>query len=247
MNARTSKIVVFGGTSAIAQAIVRAALREQPVSALLIGRNLERLQAVQNDLKVRGAAAESLCADPGQLDPDWDSLLAPASPVDLFLIAHGDLPDQEPLLSDSARLASNLRVNFLSAAVIASACIRILEKQGRGTLAVLGSVAADRGRASNFIYGSAKAGLETLLEGWRHRLARTPDIRIVTIKPGLTDTPMTTGMAKGPLFTSAEKVGVLSWRAIKRGRPVAYVPGWWWVILTAIRFTPRGIFYRTKL
>lgn len=247
MNARTYKIVVFGGASAIAQAIVRAALREQPMSVLVIGRNLERLQAVQNDLKVRGAIADSLCADPGQLDVDWDSMLASAGPVDLFLIAYGELPDQEPLLRDSARLASSLRVNFVSAAVVAAACVRILEKQGRGTLAVLGSVAADRGRASNFVYGSAKAGLETLLEGWRHRLAKTPDIRIVTIKPGLTDTPMTAGMPKGPLFTSAEKAGLLSWHAIKNGRPVAYIPGWWWFILTAIRLLPRKVFYRTKL
>lgn len=247
MNDRAYKIVVFGGASAIAQAIVRAVLREQPVSVLLIGRNIERLRAVQNDLKVRGATAESLCVDPGQLDADWDSALASAGEVDLFLIAHGELPDQEPLLRDSARLVSTLRVNFLSAAVIAVACVRILEKQGRGTLAVLGSVAADRGRASNFVYGSAKAGLETLLEGWRHRLARSPGIRIVTIKPGLTNTPMTASMPKGPLFTSAEKVGVLSWHAIKKGQSVAYVPSWWWLVLTAIRLTPRKIFYRTKL
>lgn len=243
------KIVVFGGASAIAQAIVRAVLREQPVSVLLIGRNIERLRAVQNDLTVRGATAESLCADPGQLDADWNSLLAKTSPgqVDLFLIAHGELPDQDALLRDSARLASNLRVNFVSAAVISAACVRILEKQGRGTLAVLGSVAADRGRASNFVYGSAKAGLETMLEGWRHRLAKTPEIRVVTIKPGLTNTPMTADMKKGPLFTSADKAGALSWRAIKKGRPVAYIPGWWRIILTAIRFAPRKIFYRTKL
>ena len=243
------KIVVFGGASAIAQAIVRAALREQAVSVLLIGRNLERLRAVQNDLNVRGATAESLCADPAQLDANWDSLLASASPgpVDLFLVAHGELPDQDALLRDSARLASNLRVNFVSAAVISAACVRILEKQGRGTLAVLGSVAADRGRASNFVYGSAKAGVETMLEGWRHRLAKNPEIRIVTIKPGLTDTPMTADMKKSPLFTSADKAGLLSWRAIKKGRPVAYIPGWWRIVLTAICLTPRKIFYRTKL
>lgn len=247
MSDRAYKIVVFGGASAIAQAIVHAALREQPLSVLLIGRNLERLQAVRNDLNVRGATAECLRADPGQLDTDWNTLLGPAGEVDLFLVAHGELPDQEPLLSDPARLASNLRVNFVSPAIIAAACVRILEKQGRGTLAVLGSVAADRGRASNFVYGSAKAGIETLLEGLRHRLASTSGVRIVTIKPGMTDTPMTAGMKKGLLFTSAEKVGALAWRAIKKGRPVAYVPGWWWFVLTAIRLTPRKIFYRTKL
>jgi short-subunit dehydrogenase len=138
-------------------------------------------------------------------------------------------------------------VNFVSAAVIATVCARMLEQQGGGSLAVIGSVAADRGRASNFVYGSAKAGLETFLEGMRHRLAKFPNTRITTIKPGLTDTPMTADIPKGPLFSSAEKVGALSWKAIKKGVPVAYVPGWWWMILTIVRLLPRKIFYRTKL
>jgi short-subunit dehydrogenase len=249
MNKSTYNIVVFGGSSAIAQAILRAALREYPVNVLLIGRNLQHLQNVENDLKVRGAAARSLCVDPSRLTEDWDPLLASANPgpVDLFVIAHGELPDQKILLREPAKLATNLQVNFVSAAVIASACIRLLEKQERGTLAILGSVAGDRGRASNFVYGSAKAGLDTLLEGWRHRLAGQPGIRVVTIKPGLTDTPMTANLQKSLLFTSADKVGALAWKAIKKGRPVAYIPGWWRVILTLIRLTPRRLFYRTKL
>jgi decaprenylphospho-beta-D-erythro-pentofuranosid-2-ulose 2-reductase len=242
-------VVVFGGTSAIAQAIVRAASRERTVRVLLLGRNIQRLQSVKNDLTARGLAAEFQCADPSDLTLPWESLLRAAMPgkIDLFLLAHGELPEQESILSDPARLARTLEVNFVSAAVIASVCARMLEQQGGGSLAVIGSVAADRGRASNFVYGSAKAGLETLLEGMRHRLAKNPNIRITTIKPGLTDTPMTADMPKGPLFSSADKVGALSWKAIKNGAPVAYVPPWWWLILTVIRLVPRKIFYRTKL
>ena len=81
----------------------------------------------------------------------------------------------------------------------------------------------------------------------RHRLAKNPNIRITTIKPGLTETPMTADMPKGPLFSSADKVGTLSWKAIKKGVPVAYVPAWWWMILTIVRWLPRKIFYRTTL
>jgi short-subunit dehydrogenase len=242
-------IVVFGGTSAIAQAIVRAAGRERSVHALLFGRNADRLRSVKDDLTARGMTAEFQCADPAECATPWDTLIRTALPgkIDLFLVAHGELPEQEPILNDPAQLTRTLQVNFVSAAVIAVACARILEQQGSGSLAVIGSVAADRGRASNFVYGSAKAGLETLLEGMRHRLARNPNIHVTTIKPGMTDTPMTADMPKGPLFSSAEKVGSLSWQAIKKNAPVAYVPAWWWVILTVIRLLPRIIFYRTKL
>ena len=242
-------MVVFGGTSAIAQAIVRAAARERSVRALLLGRNVQRLQSVKNDLAARGLSIEFQCADPSDSTVPWESLLRAAMPgkIDLFLVAHGELPEQEPTLNDPVRLARTLQVNFVSAAVIATVCARMLEQQGGGSLAVIGSVAADRGRASNFLYGSAKAGLETLLEGLRHRLAKNPNIRIITIKPGLTDTPMTADVPKGPLFSSADKVGTLSWKAIKKGVPVAYVPAWWRLILTIVRWLPRKIFYRTKL
>jgi hypothetical protein len=242
-------MVVFGGTSAIAQAIVRAAAREQPVRVLLLGRNGRRLQSVKDDLAARGLTADFQCADPSDVNFPWESFVRSALPgkVDLFLIGHGELPEQESAWNDPARLTRTLQVNFVSAAVITAACARMLEQQGSGSLAVIGSVAADRGRASNFVYGSAKAGLETLLEGLRHRLAKNPNIHITTIKPGLTDTPMTADMPKGPLFSSADKVGAIAWKAIKKGVPVAYVPGWWWLILTIIRLVPRKIFYRTKL
>jgi decaprenylphospho-beta-D-erythro-pentofuranosid-2-ulose 2-reductase len=242
-------MVVFGGTSAIAQAIVRAAGRERSVRVLLLGRNAGRLQSVQNDLTARGLAAAFQCADPSDPAIPWESLLRAAMPgrIDLFLVAHGELPEQELVLNDPARLAGTLQVNFVSAAVIVAACARMLEQQGGGSLAVIGSVAADRGRASNFVYGSAKAGLETMLEGLRHRLSKNPNIRLTTIKPGLTDTPMTADKPKGPLFSTADKVGALSWKAIKKGVPAAYVPAWWWLILTVIRLLPRKIFYKTKL
>jgi len=241
--------VVFGGTSAIARAILCAAARERSLRVLLIGRNAQRLQSVKDDLIARGVAADFHCADPSDLTIDWDAVVQAALPgrIDLFLVAHGELPEQEAVLQDARRRAQTLQVNFLSPAVIASSCIRVLQRQGQGTLAVLGSVAGDRGRGSNFVYGSAKAGLDTLLEGWRHRLVGMPAIRLVTIKPGVTDTPMTAHLPKGPLFTSAEKVGLLSWKAISKGVPVAYVPGWWRLVLAVICLVPRKIFYRTKL
>lgn len=242
-------VVVFGGTSAIAQAILRAAAKEQPVRALLLGRNAPRLQSVMDDLVVRGLEVEFQALDPADVTIPWEDRIHSVVPnkIDLFLIAHGELPEQEPTLNDPAQLARNLDVNFVSVAVIAAACAKILQRQGSGRLAVIGSVAGDRGRASNFVYGSAKAALDTFLEGMRHRLAGNPHIHVTTIKPGMTDTPMTAHMPKGPLFSSAEKVGALSWKAIKIGVPVVYVPRWWWVILTIIRYLPRKIFYRTKL
>ena len=168
-------------------------------------------------------------------------------PWDLFLIAHGNLPNQESAFKNSQELATALNVNFVSAAIISSACAQVLENQSRGTLAVFGSVAGDRGRGSNFIYGSAKAGIDTFLAGMRHHFAKNPEIKIVTLKPGMTDSPMTAHLPKGPLFSSAEAVGTLSWKAIKSATPVSYLPGWWRIVMLLIRFLPNFILHQTKL
>jgi short-subunit dehydrogenase len=248
MNTSPYRAAIFGATSAIAVELLRAIVRDGPAEFLLIGRDSDKLAAVAADLAARGATCQTRTAD--FLDPttDWQGLLATASaPWDLFLIAHGSLCDQEPALAQGADIAREIAINFTSHATIAGACSAVLRRQGRGTLAAIGSVAGDRGRQSNFLYGSAKAGLATFMAGLRHRHAGEKEIRVILLKPGMTDSPMTAGMKKGPLFSSASSVGALGWRAIRRGTPVAYLPGWWRWIMLLIRSVPAAVFHRTKL
>ena len=242
--------IIFGATSAIATETARAMVAEKSCRLLLVGRDSLKLEAVAADLRTRGAVVEIQSAD--FLDPatDWSGLIrrfAGESVLDCILIAHGELTDQPRCLVDGSAFARTVAVNFTSSATIAAAAAEFLAGQVRGTLAVIASVAGDRGRQSNFVYGSTKAALDTFLEGLRHRHAGHGQLKIVTIKPGLVDTPMTADMPKGPLFTSADKAGRLIWGAIKSGKPVAYIPGFWRIILLIIRCLPRFVFHRTKL
>ena len=240
------RVVVFGATSAIAGHTLRSIASEREASFLLIGRNETHLSDTTADLISRGAEARWITADLCDPLQDWDSYLKEDT-WDLFLIAHGSLPDQESTLADRHAIGREIDINFISPVRIAAACTRIIERQKSGTLAIFGSVAGDRGRQSNYLYGSTKAALEIFTEGLRHRLAPLSQASVVLLKPGMTDTPMTAGIRKGPLFSSAESVGALAWRAIKRGSHVAYLPGWWRWLMITIRSLPFFVFSRTKL
>ena len=242
------RAIVFGATSAIASAILREITRSHSAEFLLVGRNATKLGNLADDLRAYGANCSIHTID--FLDPttDWSAIIEKQTGHwDLFLIAHGSLCEQEQALTRSIDVAHEIAVNFTSHATIAATCSAALRRQGRGTLAAIGSVAGDRGRQSNFLYGSAKAGLATFMDGLRHRHAQEKDIHIVLLKPGLTDSPMTTDIPKSPLFSSTAKVGALGWEAIRRATPVAYLPGWWRWIMFAIRATPAALFHRTKL
>jgi decaprenylphospho-beta-D-erythro-pentofuranosid-2-ulose 2-reductase len=242
--------IFFGATSVIATETARAMVAEKSCRLLLVGREASKLEAVAADLRTRGAQVEIQTADFLAASADWTSLIrgfAGDAVLDCILVAHGELTDQSRCLLDGESFARTVAVNFTSAALIAAASAEFLATQVRGTLGVIGSVAGDRGRQSNFVYGSTKAALDTFLEGLRHRHAGNGHLNIITIKPGLVDTPMTADMAKGPLFTSAQKAGRLIWNAMKSGKPVVYIPGFWRYLLLIIRWLPRGVFYRTKL
>lgn len=241
---------IFGATSAIAIETMRAMVCQKSAKLLLIGRDLARLDAVASDLRSRGAECTTLSANFLDTKTDWQLLLnehAQSMPWDLLLIAHGSLPDQDAAFRDPQAMATTLDVNFVSPAVIATACAHILEKQNFGTLAVFGSVAGDRGRGSNFIYGSAKAGIDAFFAGMRHHFSKHPQIKIITLKPGMTDSPMTSHLPKGSLFSTAECVGILSWQAIQSGPSVAYLPSWWKIIMALIRLLPDKLLHKTKL
>lgn len=226
------KILVLGATSAIAQAAARIwAARGDDL--LLVARNADRLAAVAADLRARGGKVETLVQD---LD-DASLHARLVRPFDLVLLAHGVLGD--PARTDAASIEQVLRTNLVGPAQLLTL---IGDQLPPGAcLAALSSVAGDRGRAKNGLYGASKAGLDAFLSALRQRLSRR-GVRVVTVKPGLVDTPMTAGLPKSPLFASAEAVGRGLARAVESGGDVVYLPFYWRFIMFIIRALPERVF-----
>jgi len=244
------KVLILGATSAMAEHAARRWAGDR-CSFFLVGRKTQKLESIAEDLKVRGAETVGIhTADLAVNSAHAEVLIAAAAffskVPDIALIAYGVLGDQEAEQSDPELVEANLRTNFLSPAHLAGRLAEQMADAGQGTVAVISSVAGDRGRQSNYVYGSAKAGLNTYLSGLRNRMHKQ-NVRIVTIKPGFVDTPMTAHLKKGPLFASAEKAGSLIYKHTNRGTAVAYVPWFWCFIMLIIRHIPEPAFKRMSL
>lgn len=244
-----SRIVVLGATSAIAQAWMRL-LAPRGVSFFLVARNPEHLESVARDLLVRGATAvyaENCDLDKTELHPAlMDRALKSLGGLDCALIAHGSLGNQAADEKDFAAAAASLQTNFLSAASLVTWLANYFAGQYRGTIAVISSVAGDRGRKSNYIYGSAKAGLNAFLDGVRNRVDRD-GVHVLTIRPGFVATPMTAHLPQGPLFATPDAVARDILRAMDRRRDIVYTPWFWRWIMTIIRTIPEWKFKRMDL
>lgn len=217
---------------------------------VLVGRDATRLEDVAADLRVRGAtqvvteAMDLVSADPEPLLERWKGLLGG---VDLILLAYGVLGDQRKLEADLREAAKLIDTNFRSAALWSVATANMLEAQRAGTLIVIGSVAGDRGRQSNYLYGATKGGLGILVQGLAHRLAPS-GAHALLIKPGFVDTAMTAHIPnKGALWSSPEKIAKHIRKAAEKRSPIVYAPAYWRVIMTIIQAVPTPIFHRTRL
>lgn len=242
------RILILGAASGIAEATARLYAAEG-ATLVLAGRQPARLEAIAADLRLRGAAGATcvtidfLADDPAAA---WAALLAAHGPFDHVLLAYGVLGEQSVAERDPVAAQAILVANFTSAAAWSLLVAEALETRGTGALVVLGSVAGDRGRRANYVYGAAKAGLGVLVQGIAHRFAgkfpKGGGPRAVVIKPGPTDTPMTAGMKKGALMASPEAVAKVVRRAAESGGPVQYAPRRWWLIMLIIRLVPTAIF-----
>lgn len=238
-------ILVAGGTSAIAEAACKV-LAARGATLILAGRDAARLSATAARL---GAGVHLLTFDAG--DPAAMAALigeaaALAGGLDAVLIAHGSLSDQSRAQADPVYLAEEIAINLTSALALAEAAAARFETTGRGTIAVIGSVAGDRGKKRNYAYGACKAALDVAVAGMRHRFRRT-DIRAVIIKPGPVDTPMTATHRKSALFSSPESVGRIVADAVGSGQGVVYAPGWWRWIMLVLRLLPEPVFTRLDI
>jgi NAD(P)-dependent dehydrogenase (short-subunit alcohol dehydrogenase family) len=249
-NASATKIIILGALSAIAEAAARK-WANQGAHVLLAGRDKYRLEAMAADLRVRGGMAGIYQGDLTSIDADktFTEMVGQLGGVDVVLLAYGVLGDQKLAETNPAEAYRILTTDFTSAAAWCLAAAKVLEGQRRGILIVIGSVAGDRGRASNYVYGAAKEGLGILVQGIAHHLAST-GARAVLIKLGFVDTPMTALISnKGLLWAKPQRIAEIIFQASMPGNrpwPVMYAPWYWRWIMYVVRFMPSFIFHRTK-
>jgi len=251
MNQPRKKIVIIGATSSMAEHCARRWAAQNPAEIVLVGRDLARTELIAVDLRVRapGATVTNIVADfqdPQKIQALADTLCA-AGPVDFVLIAHGSLPDQAECQRDLNAARYALDINGVSPVLFAEAFAGHMEKAGRGTLALIGSVAGDRGRKSNYVYGAAKGLVTRYAQGLQHRFAGSA-LNIVLVKPGPTETPMTAHLkAQGAKLASVDAVAAEIVAGIEKGKPVVYTPGKWALIMMVIRHLPRAIFNKMDI
>ena len=217
----------------------------------LIGRDAARVEQLAADLRVRGpdVALQVLSGDLG--DPADIRRMVNESqaghPADIVLIAHGYLPQQAVCQTDLAAARDAMQVNAISPVLFAEAFVERMEQRNAGTLGVIGSVAGDRGRKSNYVYGAAKGLVTRYVQGLQHRVAGTR-VKVVLVKPGPTETPMTAHLkAQGAKLADVSAVAQAIVRGLERGRPVVYAPARWALIMMVIRHLPRFVFNRMDI
>lgn len=242
-------VLVLGATSAMAQAWMRL-LAPEGASFFLVARNATHLDSVAKDLITRGAAAVYLeTADLDDTTGHVAMLERAASALgnlDCAFIAHGVLGDQAAGERDFAVASASLQTNFLSTVSLVTWLANYFAAQYRGRLVVISSVAGDRGRKSNYIYGAAKAGLNAFLDGVRNRVDRE-GVQVLTVRPGFVATPMTAHLPQGPLFATPDYVAQDILRAMEHRRDVLYTPWFWRWIMALIRLIPGWKFKKMDL
>ena len=242
-------ILIIGATSAIAEATARS-FAQRGDKLYLVARNTTRLAAIAEDLRIRGAKA----VDHNQLDVDQfanhsaciDQAFNTLEHIDIVLIAHGTLPDQKACEQDWNIALQAINTNAISTILLLTHIANKLTAQKSGTIAVITSVAGDRGRQSNYIYGASKRMVSTFLQGLRNRLHQS-NVNVIDIKLGLVDTPMTKYFDKGILWSSPNDIATGIAASINKNRQTVYIPKFWRLIMFIIRSIPENIFKRMKL
>ena len=241
------RVLIIGATSAIAEMVGRE-YAKQGAELFLVGRSSEKLSTIADDLRVRGAPKvgtyvgdlAEVDSHAAMLDACWQAL----GNVDIALIAHGTLPDQDRCAKSLEYSLREFHVNGTSVIALAQELVNRLSSGS--VLAAISSVAGDRGRASNYLYGSAKAAVSAYLSGL-HQAVKDKGITVLTIKPGFVDTPMTAAFKKGPLWAKPEAVAKSIVSGISKRKTMIYVPWFWWGIMLIIRSIPERIFQKIKL
>lgn len=243
------KILIYGATSAMAHHTAINFAKDE-CELYLVARNSDKLEIIKNDIlagyKTKIFLYEQDANDFNHHQSLFEEIINDAGYIDLFLIAHGTLPKQKDIQSNPSEIIKEYNTNALSIMSLSSIAADYFEKRKNGKIAVISSVAGDRGRMSNYIYGSAKAAVSSFLQGLRNRLYHS-GVKVLTIKPGLVDSPMTMNIEKNFLFAEPKDVGRDIYNAILQDKDIVYVPSFWKLIMLIIRNIPESIFKKLKL
>lgn len=243
------RILIIGATSAIAEHCARIwAARGDALH--LVARNEQHVQVIASDLKVRGASEVTTYVTDLNIMGKHEELLNVADHalegIDIVLVAHGTLPNHKACEVSVEETLQEIQTNALSTISFLTLIANRFEAKKSGTICVISSVAGDRGRASNYVYGSAKAMVTTFTSGLRQRLYKS-NVSVVTIKPGFVDTPMTNEFKKGVLWVKPITVAALIVKAIDKNKNEVYIPRFWQLIMLVIKVIPSQIFKVLKL
>lgn len=246
---KSPSVIIFGATSAIARALARefAAL---DYTVCLASRVTEEAEAIAADLAIRhGIQTSCLSLDledvsglRSGIEDAWES----SGGFDVVVMAAGQLPDQKTAQGDPLLVERAITANFSGPAAALTVCAGLLERQKSGTIVCFSSVAADRGRPSNYVYGSAKAGLTVFLQGLGLRM-REHGVRVVTIKPGFVDTRMTFGKEGLKFMVSPSDIARGVMNALRKGKSEVYLPPKWRLIMLAVRLMPGWLLVKLRL
>jgi decaprenylphospho-beta-D-erythro-pentofuranosid-2-ulose 2-reductase len=242
-------MLVVGGGSDIAQATVRRLVADRTRNVVLAARDTQRLEPFVQELRESGAATaellpfEAAADDPGSA---VDAAFERHGDIDVVLVAFGVLGDDEAAREQPDTARHILEINFTSAALVCVAAARRLRAQGHGTLVVMSSVAGERVRRSNFVYGASKAGIDAFAQGmgdWLHGTG----VRVLVVRPGFVRTKMTAGRKPAPLSTTAEAVADAIADGLRRDAHTIWVPRSLRLVMVALRHLPRALFRRLDL
>ena len=245
---RKESWLILGASSSVARAFARAAA-EDGADVILAGRDMDDMACTAEDVSIRtGREVDVVAFDAEDVSGHAafvEDVAKRAGFLNIFL-AFGAMPEQEEIDADFALAERAIAVNYTGAVSVLHRLAPYLEEQGDGHVVALSSVAGDRGRLKNYVYGSAKAGLNAYLQGLRARLFRK-GVSVTTVKPGFMDTDMTWGIEGMFLVASPDKAARACLRAARKRRHVVYVPFFWWGIMTIIRHIPEFIFKKMNI
>lgn len=240
-----SSLLLVGGTSDIAVATARRYLQERPLRVVVAARDTPRRAAVAEELAAAGAEVQVVDFDADDAGSPERMVAAAAAggDIDIAVVAFGQLGDQDSLATDPAAAAALGRVNYVAPVVVGTVLANRMRSQGHGAIVALSSVAGERARRSNYVYGSTKAGVDAFYSGLADSLVGT-GVFVLVVRPGFVRSKMTEGLAEAPLSTTPEAVAEAIVSGVRKGRHTVWVPGAMRFVMSGLRHTPRAVFRR---
>lgn len=239
-------ILLLGGTSEIGLATVEAFASDRPLRVVLAGRPSYRLDEAKARLEARGCAVETIPFDAREADTDVVSKAFAGGDIDVALVAFGLLGDNERAWTDVATAVGLAQVNYTAAVGVGVALGERMTAQGHGSIVAFSSVAGERARRSNFVYGSTKAGLDAFYSGLTEAL-RPVGVHVTVVRPGFVHTRMTEGLKPAPLSTTPEAVAAVVVDAVRTRKELVWAPAPLRFVMSALRHVPRAIFRRLPI